>query len=473
MTRNKKKIQKKKWLLFGVACLLLTGCGSVGHAHESTFESAYENGTEEEPVDIYVSTATVIFKGADKEDKTLQLYMIDKKEDRTFSYDGATKILDAYGASMSVEQLVVGNILNISYNSELQKAGSVQLSPDAFHCSDMEKYVFDTHSRSVTVGGELYQLDANVQIFSENELITEDQIVSQDVLSFYGIGRDIMSITVEKGHGYLELTQEDLFVGGWIEIGQTIISQIAQDMLFTVPEGTYQVQLTAAGLKETRDVTISRNAITKIDLGDVEKPVPESGKVAFYVVPEDAEVYVDEKRIDPDYMLKLPLGIHQITASASGYDTVSEYFDVDGEYVTVRLELTKPSESVSGNDVSWAADTKEENGTITIQLPSQVEVYEDNLYKGYTPLTYTKTAGTHVITLRKTGYITKSYTIEVPDDDENLIYSFPDLEPEQTTSKTVSGNSVSRTTDSGKSDSGKTVSGNSVSGNSVSGNSAS
>ena len=78
-----------------------------------------------------------------------------------------------------------------------------------------------------------------------------------------------------------------------------------------------------------------------------------------------------------------------------------------------------------------------------------------------------KTAGTHVLTFRKSGYVTKSYSIEVADDNENVVYSFPDLEPES--SSTVSGNSISGNTAKTQS----TVSGNSVSGNSVSGNSVS
>lgn len=459
-------IQRIKWIFCSISCLLLTGCTSVGHAHEATFESAYENEAEQDPVDIYVSRAEVIFKGADRENQLLQCYAIDRKEDRTFSYDGATVILDAYGAPMSVEQLTVGSILNVAYNDELEKAGSVQLSPEAFHCEDIAKYVLNMNTGSVSIGQDVYPLDDHVQIFSGDELITADQIVHQDVLSFHGMGHKVLSITVEKGHGYLELEKEEIFVGGWIEIGQSMISQITQDMLFTVPEGVYQVRLTAARLEEIREVAISRNEITRLDLGDVEKPIPESGRVAFQILPEDAQVFVDEKRIDPSYILKLSLGIHQITVSAAGYDTISEYFEVDGNPLTVKLELTEPSQSVSSNDVAWAAEETQTSGTVTIQQPFGVEVYEDNLYKGYAPVTYEKTPGTHVITLRKSGYVTKSYTIEVPDDEEDRIYSFPDLEPEQRSS--VSGNEVQKTTDTKKTVSGNSVSGNSVSGNSVS-----
>lgn len=109
---------------------------------------------------------------------------------------------------------------------------------------------------------------------------------------------------------------------------------------------------------------------------------------------------------------------------------------------------------------------------------------------GIAPVTYTKSAGSHTITLRKQGYITKSYNIEVPDDGKDVTYAFPELEPENqntVSGNTVSGNSVNNNTVSGNSikdekqedkdkgtdkdkdkDTDKdTVSGNSVSGNSV------
>lgn len=68
---------------------------------------------------------------------------------------------------------------------------------------------------------------------------------------------------------------------------------------------------------------------------------------------------------------------------------------------------------------------------------------------GIAPVTYTKSAGSHTITLRKQGYITKSYNIEVPDDGKDVTYAFPELEPEN--ENTVSGNSVNKNTVSGNS----------------------
>ena len=58
----------------------------------------------------------------------------------------------------------------------------------------------------------------------------------------------MLSVTVEKGHGYLRLVNDENFVGGWLEIGQTQIVRITEDMLVvTVPEGSYQVDISYNG----------------------------------------------------------------------------------------------------------------------------------------------------------------------------------------------------------------------------------
>lgn len=470
---------KKKDKLFhlpaAVVCvvsLLLTGCGSIGLAQESTFESAYENKEEEEPVDIYLSGATVIIESVKEEEQAIDVYVTDRNESRSFTYTGATTIQDKYGSGMSMAQLNPGDIADIKYNSELERIGSITLSPDAWNHEGITRYNLDIGNGSASIGDETYGMSSNVRFFSDGKFIDADQIIQQDVLTFRGKGSTIMSVVVNQGHGYLKLENDQAVIGGWIEVGQTLISQIAPDMLFVVPEGTYTVRFSGTGVEETREVTIERNKETLLDLGDIEIPQPEKGLVTIQVTPESAQVFIDENKVDITYPVRVPIGLHQITAKASGYDTVSKYFQVDGDNITVKLDLEE-QKTVSGNSVSKKEEEK--TAKITINTPVDTEVYQDNLYMGIAPVTYTKTPGTHTITLRKQGYITRSYNIEIADDDKDVTYSFPDLDPENAgtvsgntiSGNSISGNSINKESSSESKKSGETVSGNTVSGNSV------
>lgn len=472
--KKKENIQKITKLVLCGLCLVLTGCGAASLAQESTFESAYENVEEEEPVNIYTSSASVVVVSLHEDDQYLSLFGPEGKETMELSYDGATIIQDKYGTPMSIAQLKEGDIANITYNKELERLGTITLSGDAWSYEGISKYSFDHGNGTVTIGEESYGMESNILAFSDGHSIDVSQIIHQDVLTFNGRGNKVMSITVEQGHGYLELINDEALLGGWIEVGQTLISQIAPDMLLTIPEGTYTVRLSGEKIDETRDITIKRDEITSLDLGDIEVPVPESGVVIFEITPDNATVSVDNESIKTSYPVRLSLGLHMVTAQASGYDSLSEYIQVDGtETLTVKMDLEEQT-SVSENSIS--SETKNEEAHITIEAPDGADVYQDNLYMGIAPVTYTKAPGEHTITLRKAGYITRSHNIIVADDGRDATYSFPDLDPENAYNQnTVSGNSLdgndraeNRNNETGQDD---TVSGNSVSDNSPTDNS--
>ena len=449
----RKDLSRKNLVKAAVAglCVILTGCGTIGLAQEAAFESAYENVPGEE-VDVYLSESTGVLEAVDAEAGIITVYRIGEKDEISLSYDGTTTVQDKYGSSLIMNQLIPGEVIYLRYNSEMKKAGSVVISSDAWNYDNVEKHEINEGRGTLQVGSETYRISSETKIFSGAEQISADQILKQDVLSLKGKGYDVTSIRVDKGHGYLKLQNEDPMIGGCIEVGQAVIQQISQNMLITVPEGSYSVTIKTDGITETKQITIERNKETVLDLGDIEVPEPVNGRVIFSVYPESASVFVDGTGINTAYPVFIPFGLHQVIVSAEGYDTISEYFNVEGETTTVKLSLDESdsdTDTVSGNAIE-----DEAYHTITIQAPVGVEVYQDNLYMGIAPVTYQKTAGSHTITLRKTGYVTKSYQIEVADDDRDLVYSFPEL-----TSETE--NKVENKTENNNTVSGNTVSGNS------------
>ena len=64
--------------------------------------------------------------------------------------------------------------------------------------------------------------------------------------------------------------------------------------------------------------------------------------------------------------------------------------------------------------------------------PEGVEVYLDGSYVGIAPTSCKKVTGSHVVTLRKDDYQTKSYTVTIEDDGNSITFSFSELVPEAT-----------------------------------------
>ena len=56
-----------------------------------------------------------------------------------------------------------------------------------------------------------------------------------------------------------------------------------------------------------------------------------------------------------------------------------------------------------------------------------MEAYLNGSYIGITPVDFPKAAGNYVVTLRKTGYQTRSYTLQIDSEKKDVNYSFTEL----------------------------------------------
>ena len=205
--------------------------------------------------------------------------------------------------------------------------------------------------------------------------------------------------------------------------------------------------------------------------------------------------------MDISSAVELPYGIHQVHLEANGYDSLTKYIQVGSEYAKISFTLEEQKEddsnypTISQNDIedeepdlltdkdkrksntsissnalpSVSENTiKSSNGNkVYIDSPKGVEVYLDSVYMGVSPVRFKKEVGRHTITLRKSGYKTKSYTIYLYNDKEDITYSFTDLEKEQGPS--ISDNTTSSGTTSDKTTSTDTTSSDTTSSGGTSG----
>ena len=131
-----------------------------------------------------------------------------------------------------------------------------------------------------------------------------------DILTFKGVGSSILSVTVARGHGYLSLTNDESFVGGFIEVGQTKIHRITDDMLLTVPEGDYEIRISHGASSGLKYASIARGEEVTLDIGDIEVVQPKYGQVIFSLSPTGTTLYIDGNLVDATVPISLEYGIH-------------------------------------------------------------------------------------------------------------------------------------------------------------------
>lgn len=446
-------MQKKRYIGLlagmGLLCMLaLWGCASRQDDAATTPPQGQENSGSDTGFLLtgpgsYDSADTAVVTEINTDEKTITFYNYTVSKRYTLHYDGATGYADKYGQAMSLAQIREGDIVDITFLKSKKRLDTLRLSAAGWSNEFAKKYEFNTERHDVSVGSDVYKITSDTLIFSDGQQVELMDINSADILTFHGIDSTVYSIVVERGHGYLRLEGDEKFIGGWIEVGQELIRPISEDMLLTVPEGSYDVTVSLRNSSGVKKVIINRNEESTLNIGDLEVEEIRYGQILFVTTPADAAVYVDGSRVETGGPVELEYGIHQVIAIASGYNTVTAYFRVSQPSASLDVTLTASGAGEDGEEDG--SESSSEEGTlgsgastgdviadgyrVHVDAPEGVEVYLDGNYIGISPVSFKKAEGVHIITLRKTGCETRSYTIQVDKEEKDISYSFTELAP--------------------------------------------
>ncbi|MDE7232535.1 MAG: PEGA domain-containing protein, partial [Lachnospiraceae bacterium] len=338
--------------------LVLTGCTSeasnIGVAKDKK-GNVVDTGFTVSTVGSYDSADTAVVLSTDLTNKAVSLVNMDTGKQYTLYYDGTTYVKDKYDGPMTISQIKAGDVVDVTFLKGKKKLASIKRSPEAWIFDDLDNYDLAGANRTASIGSLTYALPDEAVVLSEGRRVEKEEVMAQDVVTISGIDHKIYSVKVDKGHGYLRLKNDQPLLGGWIEVGNSVIRQITEDMLLVVPEGSYQVVLSNNGVGCVKEITVERNKEVVLDVGDVEIAEDKTGTILFNVTPKTAKVSVDGKPVDISRAVEMRYGIHQVQVEASGYDTLTKYIQVGSEYATISFTLEESRKtdddknSVSGN----------------------------------------------------------------------------------------------------------------------------
>lgn len=411
--------------------MLLQACNQTNSQSQEP-KGELETGFIPERPGMYDSRDTAVIVNINKTKEEIVFFNNIVKKNYTLSYDGTCRSMDKYGEMIAIDQLQAGEIVDIHFLKEKKKLASIQKSAEAFFYEKIDNYIIDEKNKEITIADKVFQYEEDLLIFSQGKEMELIDINKADKVSMTGLDRKIYSIRIDEGHGYLRLENEENMIDGWIEVGKNIIHKITEDMMLVVPEGNYEVLLSKGSITDRRRVEIKRDKETELDLGDLcGEEEKNYGKLIFSVEPDTAEVYIDGKAVDLSKPYELEYGIHQLMVKAEKYQTIIQYIKVGQPNATIQINLQeKKADSVSSNEIK-EADKKNPGittgGKLTISAPLGAELYLDGNYIGITPISVKKTEGMHVLVLRKSGYDTRSYTINIEDAETDQTMSFSEL----------------------------------------------
>lgn len=421
-----------------------------------------------------------VVKTLDDENQTISIISTENAALMNFRYNGGTDVKNQYGKIVSMKAIKLGEIVDFTYDSKTNKLLSLNIDKDAWTYENVKKMKMDNTKRVIQLGNSRYGYTEGIVYVGDNEIIQLSDISSKDQLTVKGIGDTVYSITVTKGHGIIRFTNIDDFVGGTVYVGASTYKKVkSEPMNLIIREGSYKIVMQNGALIGTKEVKVERDKEITVDMSEFKITKARIGEVTFSVSPYGADVYIDGEAIDYSSPVSLSYGNHTILVSLSGYKSFSGILTVGQSKQEIEVNLvpdTSEDESSGGDDVTtddnnnndsndivldWDSDkTGDSNSNsptastapspsasaspsatpsssvgssidtlhrITISAPENVEVYVDDAYKGMSPVSFTKMLGSHVVTLKKNGYTTKTYTIHVEDNNENAFYTFADL----------------------------------------------
>lgn len=457
-----------------IMTVCLTGCGKKPVAVATT-----------EAYDPYASSLSLIavIQSIDLEEGTMSFLEIDKGKRYDLLYNNGVDVRNKYGEIMSGTMLSVGQIVDITYNTENNKLLEIAINKDAWEVRQISGFTFDRANHQATILNRVYQYTSDLLVFSNGKLIPDSEVCREDQLTARGYGGKLLSLTVDLGHGYVKLKDYDTYIGGMIEIGYDVIVPVTEDMLLTVREGNYKLKITKGSNSGYKSIAVTRDEENTVSLKELQIAPESIGSIYFDVSPAEARVMIDGETIDTSDIVELTYGRHRIRIAADGYEPKEGYITIDAAYRIMTIELTKLSDdsSTSGSTAassetgstattgssvgtastastastqstdtgsssegSTSSKTTESKTTSTaseasastiettknivkIEKPIGAYCYLDGSYVGVVPCSFPKTVGSHVITFSMKGCYTKSYTIQCVNNGKDDTYSFDPL----------------------------------------------
>ena len=433
------------------ACLTLfmsqVACSGIGKAKKSstiTPGSSISLGRVVKKVDDIVEedtakpTLTGVLTFIDTAKDMTHMLDISSGTEYEVPYTGATDIKDAYEKVVADVSLEPGQIYDV-YVGKNGKANAIYGNSDSWERSDVSDITVDESSRKITIGATNLYYDENAVVLSDGARINIAQIVKQDNLTLRGIGEKLYSIDVNNGHGYVQFTGLDAFVGGYVTIGKQLFA-VTEGMLVTSPVGVYTVEIQLEDVSASKTVTINKDETSSVDFSEYAPKADMYGTVNFSITPSNAILSIDNVEVDYSEPISLKYGRHYLTLVCNHYEQYSETFVVNSSYKTKVIDMISNGSTGTTKETTTTKDNT--NGyTVSVEAPTGAALYVDSVYVGVIPCSFQKTYGNKTITLKQEGYKTVSYTISVLNTTGNLKYSFPEMVKTELNSGTESESS--------------------------------
>jgi hypothetical protein len=291
-------------------------------------------------------------------------------------YDSATTFTSRYGETIAVNQLSIGEIVDVTYNPDTNVATAIKVSYDAWEYEDVSGLTYDQKENQISVRGETFvytaslvlyddtplaqarrtqaadseEMSADAQMASEDaqtasaeatglQSIALSSITDCDVVTCRGYKGRICSVVVQQGHGYVRLSDYSTYIGGTVTVGD-VVAEVTKNMLLTVPVGNWILEIAKDGKIGTKNIVVSQDEEQTVNLADLVIISNRKGVMHFVTTPSGCTITIDGVEYEGRTDFLLDYGEHKVSVSAVGYKAYNGTVTLRSAYMNVNVELT-------------------------------------------------------------------------------------------------------------------------------------
>lgn len=393
------------------------------------------------------NTITGVITMQNTAESKLTIRELNSNVESILHYDSTAVVTNQYQETITADHLELGQIIEAAYTPGDAALVTASVPKDVWEYKEVGNFSFQEAENMMRFAGEKYQYSDLTYIVAGEQKIQREDINKHDELTVRGVGYRVYSIVRTSGHGYIRLANYADFLGGMAELGSGQILPITENMLITAREGIYQLSLVNGAMVTSKTITVVADQEVVADFSDYVPAVENVGLVTFSIEPEGADLYLNGTAVSYSEPVALNYGEYRVRVTMTGYQDYTGILDVAESSSTVNINLIEETAGVDGEESKKTPAPSQQNAndgtdstkdssavksvdsahTITVTAPKNAEVYLDNVYKGMAPCKFKKVIGSQTITLSRTGYLTKSYSVDILDDNEDVILSFPEL----------------------------------------------
>lgn len=319
--------------------------------------------------------------------KTFTIYNVTTDDTGEYTVTGATDLRDKYGKSLTFSEISEGDLVDFVYSDDATLV-SIKESDAGFSEKLTSGFKVDVDTMKISTGMNTYSYTENTRFIYNGEDFDPSFLDSSvDEITISGYGDEVLTVTLDKGHCEVDVTQNNKIKDGIIEIDTNVYKKLSDVDKIKLKSGKHKIVVKGSNIDSfTREIDIAVNEKYALDLNEIQV---KSCKLTIRPNVTDYALYINGKLELSRDPLELEFGTYTIEVIKEGYVNYETEVKLNKQEKILNIQLTKEVKM----------------GTLTVNSnPTGASILIDGASVGTTPYTSDVTQGQHSVTLKKEGY---------------------------------------------------------------------